>query len=36
MKFNPVQTNQMPVILKLKNMAWKFVNKSFLDSRPPF
>lgn len=33
--FNPIQTNAMPVKYKLKNMAWKFVNRTLFRFTPP-
>ena len=33
--FNPIQTNAMPMKDKLKNMAWKCVNKSLFRFTPP-
>lgn len=35
MQFNPVQTNQMPAKLKIKNLAWKLVNKTIFRLTPP-
>ncbi len=35
MNYNPVQTNQMPTSLKVKNLAWKLVNKSLFRFTPP-
>ena len=34
MEFNPVQTNQMPSHLKLKNAAWKVVNNTLFRFSP--
>ena len=34
--FNPIQTNAMPTKDKLRNMAWKIVNKTFFRFTPPF
>ena len=35
MNYNPVQTNQMPTRLKVKNMMWKVINKTFFRFTPP-
>lgn len=35
MNYNPVQTNQMPTGLKVKNLVWKLVNKTLLKFTPP-
>lgn len=35
--FNPIQTNAMPMKDKVKNIAWKFVNKTAFRVTPlPF
>ena len=34
--FNPIQTNAMPTKDKLRNMAWKIVNKTFFRFTPPY
>lgn len=36
MKYNPIQTNAMPVKDKMKNLAWAFVNKTFFRFSPPY
>lgn len=33
--FNPIQTNAMPMKYKLRNMAWKFVNRTLFRFTPP-
>lgn len=33
--FNPIQTNAMPMKYKLKNMVWKFVNRTLFRFSPP-
>ena len=33
--FNPIQPNAMPMKDKLKNIAWKFVNKTVFRFTPP-
>jgi len=35
MNYNPVQTNQMPTGLKVKNLVWKLVNKTLFRFTPP-
>ena len=35
MQYNPTQTNQMPFKSKVRNMAWKVVNKSLFRFTPP-
>lgn len=35
MKYNPIQTNTMPTKDKIKNMAWKLVNKTVFRFTPP-
>ncbi len=34
--FNPIQTNTLPMKYKLKNMVWKFVNKTLFRFTPPY
>lgn len=36
MNYNPVQTNQMPTGLKVKNLIWKVINKTFFRFTPPY
>ena len=33
--YNPIQTNQMPFKSKVRNMAWKALNKSLFRFTPP-
>lgn len=33
--YNPIQTNQMPLKYKLKNIIWKFVNRTMFRFTPP-
>ncbi len=35
MVYNPVQTNSMPFKCKLKNIAWKVINKTIFRFSPP-
>lgn len=34
MKYNPVQTNTMPIKAKIKNLLWRIVNKTFFRYTP--
>lgn len=36
MEYKPVQTNSMPLKDKVKNMAWRLVNKTFFRFTPPY
>lgn len=36
MVYNPVQTNSMPFKCKLKNIAWKVINKTIFRFTPPY
>jgi len=35
MEFNPIQTNAMPVKMKVLNMAWGVVNSTLFRFTPP-
>ena len=34
MKYNPVQTNTMPIKAKIKNLVWRIVNKTLFKYTP--
>jgi putative colanic acid biosynthesis acetyltransferase WcaF len=35
-EFNPVQTNEMPTFVKLKNIVWRIINKTVFRIIPPY